>query len=234
MARSEEPVAQTNSGLTIWGAGTSRTLRPLWVAEELGLSYRHRPIGPRTGETQTAAYTALNPKQKVPCLEHGDFCLSESIPMCRYLLEISGDEHRLFRPRTALERIREDEWLAHVYGEIDETSLYVMRRHRDLAPIYGDAPAAVASSKRYAERHLDVVAAHLANRHFLVGDQFGIADVLLVSCLDWAQAYGLELRTELLTYGRRVRARPGYQRALAANEPPRAARAAPQGASATT
>ena len=39
--------------LTLWGAGTARTLRPIWVAEELGLEYRLEPIGPRTGETKT-------------------------------------------------------------------------------------------------------------------------------------------------------------------------------------
>ena len=44
--------------ITLWGAGTSRTLRPIWVAEELGVPYDLQPIGPRTGETQTAEYGA--------------------------------------------------------------------------------------------------------------------------------------------------------------------------------
>ena len=50
--------------LEFWGAGTARTLRPIWVAEELNLKYLLHPIGPRTGETQTEDYKALNPKQK--------------------------------------------------------------------------------------------------------------------------------------------------------------------------
>ena len=52
--------------IRIWGAGTTRTFRPIWVAEELGLAYEHLPLGPRTGETQTTEYTRLNPKQKIP------------------------------------------------------------------------------------------------------------------------------------------------------------------------
>ena len=32
--------------IKIWGAGTSRTFRPVWVAEELGLDYEHVRIGP--------------------------------------------------------------------------------------------------------------------------------------------------------------------------------------------
>ena len=54
--------------LEFWGAGTARTLRPIWVAEELNLKYLLHPIGPRTGETQTEDYKALNPKQKIPCI----------------------------------------------------------------------------------------------------------------------------------------------------------------------
>ena len=46
--------------IEIWGAETARTFRPIWMAEELGLDYMHRPIEPRTGETQTEAYTRLN------------------------------------------------------------------------------------------------------------------------------------------------------------------------------
>ncbi|MEQ8859981.1 MAG: glutathione S-transferase N-terminal domain-containing protein [Pseudomonadales bacterium] len=120
--------------ITFWGAGTSRTLRPIWVAEELGVAYRVEPIGPRTGETRTEDYTRLNPKQKIPTLVDGDFKLTESVAICRYLIDnYPGDG--MYRPGTVRDRAREDE--CYVYRELDETSLYVMRRHRDLAHIYG-------------------------------------------------------------------------------------------------
>ena len=44
------------TSITIWGTGTPRSFRPIWVAEELGIEYEHRAIGPRTGETQTPEY----------------------------------------------------------------------------------------------------------------------------------------------------------------------------------
>ena len=56
----------------IWGAATPRTLRPVWAACELGLDFEHRPIGSRTGETQSEEYTSLNPGQKIPILEDDD------------------------------------------------------------------------------------------------------------------------------------------------------------------
>ena len=70
--------------LELWGAGTARTLRPIWMAEELGLVYELYPIGPRTGETQTEEYTSLNPKQKIPLLRYGNFLLSESLSTVSY------------------------------------------------------------------------------------------------------------------------------------------------------
>ena len=69
--------------ITIWGARTPRSLRPLWMAEELALDYQHRPIAPRSGETQTPEYTHLNPKQKIPLLVDADITLTESVAICR-------------------------------------------------------------------------------------------------------------------------------------------------------
>ncbi len=202
--------------IRFYGAGTSRTLRPIWVAEELGVPYQLMPIGPRTGETQTPDYTRLNPKQKVPAMVDGDFRLSESLAICRYLIE-KFPGGAIYQPQTLQERAREDEWCCYIYGEIDETSLYVMRRHRDLAHIYGEAPAAVSSGKAYALKHLGVVAAQMAERECVLAGGFGLADVLLMTCLEWARAYGLELPAVLDGYRRRIAARPAYQRAAAAN-----------------
>src|SRR5438477_7257783 len=74
--------------LILWGAGTSRTIRPHWAMHELGLSYERRPIQPRTGETQTPEYTALNPRQKIPLLQDGDFTIGESAAIIAYLSQI--------------------------------------------------------------------------------------------------------------------------------------------------
>ena len=75
------------ASMTIWGAGTPRSFRPIWVAEELGIEYQHRAIGPRTGETQTPEYQRLNRKQKIPFLQDGEIKISESVAICRYLRE---------------------------------------------------------------------------------------------------------------------------------------------------
>ncbi len=204
--------------MTIWGAGTPRSFRPIWTAEELGLEYDHKPIGPRTGETKTDDYTALTRKQKIPFFQDDKVKLSESVAISRYLISEYGSD--VIPPLVnASERAKEDEWVCYLYGEIDETSLYVMRRHQDLAAVYGDAPAAVASAKVYAERHLKIVAEQIGATLFVMGDRFGLADIILTSCLDWAYFYDLEMPAELTAYRNRMANRPAYQAAWVKNYP---------------
>lgn len=203
--------------MKLWGTGTPRTIRPLWVAEELALDYTLVPMGPRTGETRTAEYTALAPKQKIPILTEGDLILSESLAICRYLIDQYNKEGVFYSPRTGIEAACLDEWCCYIYGEIDETSLYVVRRHDDLREIYGEAPNAITSSLVYAKRHLDVVDQRLRDRRMLLGEQISVADILLVTCLDWALHCGIELTPHLAEYRDRLAERPAYQRAREMN-----------------
>lgn len=200
----------------MWGAGTSRTMRPVWVAEELGISYELKPIGPRTGETQTPEFSLLNPKQKIPLLVSGSLCLSESLAICRYLLA-SFPNDTLYIPQTSEARAREDEWCCYIYGELDETSLYVMRRHGDLGHIYGAAPEVVSAAGDYAAKHLSITAGRLGDQQSVLPEGFGLADIMLMTCLDWAIAYHLSLPNELMRYRTHIAQRPAYQRAKAAN-----------------
>ena len=202
--------------ITLWGAGTSRTMRPVWVCEELGIPYKLNAIGPRTGETQTPDFTRMNPKQKIPLLVDGALKLTESVAICRYLIR-KFPGAAITTTTTPERHAIEDAWCCYIYGEIDETSLYVMRRHRDLAAIYGEAPAAVDSSRDYALRHLAVVSDHLIVRETLLDEGFTLADILLGTCLDWAHAYGLPLTDTLAGYRKRLNARDAYQRAKTAN-----------------
>lgn len=204
------------ANVELWGAGTARTLRPLWMAEELGLQVKLHPIGPRTGETQSAAFTRMTRKQKIPFMRAGNVRLSESLAICRYL-QNAFPAAALFIPQSAEARAKEDEWCCYIYGELDETALYVMRRHFDLTQIYGEAPQAVNACREYLQRHFTVIDAHLQYNATLLAGGFGLADIMLVSCLDWAAYYGVELTQALAEYRARAAERPAYAKAMAVN-----------------
>ena len=209
----------SQDSITIWGGGTPRTFRPIWTAEELGLTYEHHAIGPRTGETLTQEYTRMNPKQKIPFAKDGTVGLSESIAISRYLVTKYASQAGFYMPAGLIEQAKEDEWICYIYGELDETSLYVMRRHGDLHKIYGSAPAAVESSKVYAEKHLNIIDHHMSKTEFVMGKEFGLADIILCSTLDWTHFYGFDLPENLIGYRHQIMQRPAYQEAFAVNYP---------------
>lgn len=112
------------------------------------------------------------------------------------------------------------EWCFFIATELDATSLYVMRRHRDLKHIYGDTPDAVKSAGEYFRTQLRYVNVALSDgRRYLLGGQFTSADILLTTCLSWAVDYGVDVCQSGLDYLGRTMAREAYQRALAANRP---------------
>lgn len=208
--------------LTLWGVGTSRTVRPHWAMHELGLSYKTQPIGPRTGETKTAEYTALNPRQKIPLLQDGDFHIGESAAIVAYLSRTYSTPERALIPESQRDYAAWLEWCFFIVAELDATSLYVMRRHSGnaLGHIYGVAPDVVAQAAEYFRqqcRHVDVALAD--GRRYLMGDRFTSADILLTTCLDWAIAYGVGICDNARPYLDGIHGREGYQRGQAANKP---------------
>lgn len=213
----------TPPNLTLWGVGTSRTVRPHWALAELGLKYETYAIGPRTGETKTAEYTKLNPRQKVPLLQDGDFAIGESAAIVAYLSRTYASPGKMLIPEEKQQYAKWLEWCFFIVTELDSTSLYVMRRHSAdaLGPIYGVAPDVVAKAGEYFREQLRHVEVALDDgRNFLMGDQFTSADILLTTCLDWAIAYGVGICDNAHPYLARIQQRPGYQRGNAANVPP--------------
>ena len=207
--------------LTLWGVSTGRTLRALWALHELSLDYTLHPIQPRTGETQTAAFARINPRQKIPVLQDGDFTIAESPAIVAYLSDTYGTPDNVLVPRDPRQRAQWLEWCFHIAMELDATSLYVMRRHRELKHIYGEAPAAVDSASKYFETQLRHAARALSDgRVFLVGERFSSADMLLTTCLVWANNYGVPVPRVCCDYVGRIALRPAYQGALRANLPP--------------
>jgi glutathione S-transferase len=209
--------------LVLWGVGTSRTVRAHWALAELGLKYETRAIGPRTGETKTAEYTKLNPRQKVPLLQDGDFAIGESAAIVAYLSRTYSTPERSLIPEAQRDYAAWLEWCFFIVTELDSTSLYVMRRHgaMGLGSIYGIAPEVVAKAGEYFREQLRHVEVALSDgREFLMGDRFTSADILLTTCLDWAIAYGVGICDNAHPYLTRMQARPGYQQGKAANQPP--------------
>jgi glutathione S-transferase len=62
------------------------------------------------------------------------------------------------------------------------------------------------------------MAPRLERHHpYLFGERLSVADVLLMTCLDWAASERIPLPEQVIRYRMRVALRPAYQEALARN-----------------
>ncbi len=208
---------------TVWGIGTPRTLRPLWALEELGLAYEHRKILSRGPGIEDPRFRALSERHKVPFYEDDRVQIGESAAIVGYLADRhGGDVLPMPAPATKERAILLDRTL-FIMTEID-ARIYTIRLHGEppggLAAVYGAAPTAVQAAKDYAEGTLHEAARWLHDgRQYVMGERFGTADILLASCLVWALLYEIDLPTPLGEYRDRVVSRPGYQAAMASNDP---------------
>ena len=208
-----------NPARILWGVGTSRTMRAHWMLAELDLPYERRAITSRSGETLTPAYTQLNPSQKIPALQEGDFVLTESAAIVNYLATAYGAARNLCPPASPRERARYDQWCFFSMMELDANTLYVIRKHEDLHPLYGEAPNALQAARDGFVRQAKAAVARLDGAPYVLGDAFSGADILLTTCLNGAIRRKIALPDALHVYLRHTTAREAYQRALRLNQP---------------
>ncbi|MEM7269353.1 MAG: glutathione S-transferase family protein [Pseudomonadota bacterium] len=205
------------SELILYGSGTMRTHRTLWLAEEMGLDYIHHPAEARNGDTHTPEFLALNPRHKVPVMAHGDFVLTESSAILNYMAATFDAPEDFFVPATPQEVARQAEWMFFTMSELDANGLYSMRRHGDLKHLYGDSPIAVESGRKYFLHQVERMEEAIRAAPNLMGEKFGTADILFASCLDWAVHYDIELPAWLDEIRLRHKARPAHARAAERN-----------------
>ncbi|MEO8739634.1 MAG: glutathione S-transferase N-terminal domain-containing protein [Casimicrobiaceae bacterium] len=141
--------------------------------EETGLAYEPIAIDTRKGEQFTSAYIAVNPNSKVPAIQDGDVTVFDSNAILLYLAEKTG---KFLPPATPVARGELLSWLMFVASGIGPFSGQAVHfKHH--------APESFAySQNRYsfeARRHYGVVEAHLASRHYMLGDTYTIVDMAL-------------------------------------------------------
>ena len=211
-----------NASLALWGIGTTRALRAHWMLTELGLPYLSYRIQSRTGETLDPAYLKLNPRHKIPTLQHGTLTLTESAAIIHYLAETFDPPDHLFVPADARQRARLNEWCYFIMNGLDGHALYVIRRHVGLKHIYGEAPQAVEAAKIYFREQIEPLAPRFEGlAGCLFGQRLSVADMLLTTCLEWAESVEIAVPAAVAAYRDRVAARPAYVEAKRRNDPAR-------------
>ena len=196
-------------GYEVIGGVKSRTLRVLWMLEEIGQPYTHVPALPQSDEV-----TRFSPAGKIPLLVADGVPISDSVAIMTYL----GDRHgALTYPAGTIDRARQDSLTQFIIDEFDQL-LWMAAKHSFVLPEEQRRPEVKDSLKWEFERSQKALIPRMAeDAEFLMGDKMTIPDILLAHCGGWAVGAKFPIVEPLFRdYVSRMRDRPAFARALAA------------------
>lgn len=154
-------------------------------------------------EQKSADFAAVNPLRRTPALEldTGEI-LTESVAICRYFEELYP-EPPLFG-RDALERARVEMWQRRVELEFLAAITHAFR-HSHPAMREMEQPQIAewsAANKPRAIAFARFLDAELAQRRFIAGDLFTIADITALAAADFAKPARIVFPDELTHFAR--------------------------------
>ena len=154
---------------------------PMKVAlffEETGLPYELIPVDTLKGEQHLPEFRAINPNGKTPAIDDDGARVFDSNAILLYLSEKSGQLRGTAETRSELLS-----WMMFLASGLGPYSGQCVH-FRHAAP--EQIPYAVNRYRREAQRHYGVLNAHLAERTYIVGEEYSIADIAAWGWIDKA------------------------------------------------
>ncbi|WP_296595484.1 glutathione S-transferase family protein [Phenylobacterium sp.] len=198
--------------ITVWGGQTSRSLRVVWLLEEMGLPYEIRQVDMLAAE-RDPAWLAVNPGDFLPAIQDGGATMVESIAILEYLMERYGPTP--LRPSSHDAAFPAYQQFLHM-GEAGLATLM-------MAPLVSSFLAPEAERDNWAarwargavDRRRRLVARQLTIGPFMAGDRFTAADISVSFAL-WlgTNIPGFVLSDAEQAYLDRTTARDAYRRAF--------------------
>ncbi len=197
--------------IKLYGISRSRAARSLWALEEIGLEYENIPTH-FSGDTKKPDFLAINPNGRVPVLIDGDLTLFESMAINLYLAKKYDGG---LQPKTPEDEARAVQWSFWGMTEL-EAQLIQMLLNTVMLPEAERDPSKIEAAVEALERPLRVLDGALADRAYLLGDAFTIADLNVASVLSLANIVGLDLSgyTNVKRWFDACLSRPSFGRAL--------------------
>ena len=185
------------------------SLSPHIALLEAGLPYDLVKVDLRAKTLENGDdFWKVNAKGQVPALALDNGELITEGPVIVQMIADAVPAKNLAPPRDTAERYKLLEWLNYVTGEL----------HKNIGPMFSPVLAddAKAFFKDRAMGKFRYIDGKLADRDYLLGKQFTVADAYLFVMLVWAERLKFDLTglNNLLAYKARVAARPKVQEAL--------------------
>ena len=165
--------------LKLYGSVRSRGSRVLWMLAELNVPYEHKDYLPRSPETKTPEFLALNPNARVPVIDDDGFILSESMAINCYLAKKHKSPLYPSDPKNEALALQWSLW------ETDRLDRQVVNYHRHIAdlPPAERKPEVAKAALEEVTPALDVLETALKKSDWLAGPAFSVADLNVASAL---------------------------------------------------
>ena len=216
--------------IRIYHAKGTRSMRLIWLCEELALPYELAPVDFTPAGRAKPEWRRISPTGKVPAIHDGEFSMFESGAIVEYLLDTYGPG-RLRPPPGTAEGRQFTYWLHFAEGSAMPPLLMklVFDKVRTAPVPFFIKPVVKAIADKVTksfiapnlQRQFDFMEAELAKRPWFAGAKFSAADIQMSFPIEAAAARaGLEAsRPRLMDWLERIHARPAYQRALEVGGP---------------
>jgi glutathione S-transferase len=191
----------------------SRAANVVWMLEEVGVAYELRAVDIMKGGQKALDLVALNPMGKLPILTDGDAVVTESAAIALYVAD-----------RYAYGRLA---------PRVDDAARGTYLRWSLFAPSVIE-PGSMAKQAGWAYKEvqagwgsydamLNAMESAIADRAYVLGDNFSMADVIFGGTLRFMLAFKtIEARPSFTAYAERLAQRPALQKAEALNAARRA------------
>jgi glutathione S-transferase len=161
--------------LKVWGRRSAFNVqKAMWLVGELGLPHQRIDVGGSFGGLDDPAFLAMNPHGRIPVIDDDGVVVWESHAVIRYLA--ARHAAGTLWPPDAADRSVADRWM-------DWSATTLQRDFMDLFWCYYRTPDERRNWPRLrvliasCGRHYELLDRYLAERPYLAGDRFTMADV---------------------------------------------------------
>jgi glutathione S-transferase len=198
--------------ITVFGGQTSRSLRVVWLLEEMGLPYRVSHVNMLADEPD-AEFLAVNPGYFIPAMQDGDVTMVESVAIMEYLMGRYGP--------TPLAPAPDDpafpayQQFLHLGEAGLATLMMIPIVSRFLAPEAERRNWGAGQALDMVERRMRLVRRQLATSPYLAGETFTAADISVTYALQLGENHDcITLGETEQAYLARTTGRQAYKTAL--------------------
>ena len=201
--------------MKIFHAPNTRSVRIVWLFEELGLPYEIEKFKLGDASMRAPEYIKVHPMGRVPALQDGDTTLVESGAIVEYVLARHGNG-RMVPPVASPEFPRYLQWLHYAEGMI-MPPVNIIVVETILLPPERRNQVNVDRAVKLLSRMLSAVDVGLEGRDYLAGD-FSGADIMTGHACTVAKRLGADVsdKPNVAAYIERLNARPAMRKAWAA------------------